>query len=103
MLKILKMLKMLLFVRIGGRPAGEIPLSVAHTEPVFKTMWIQSKTGSEFFTASSDGTVSTMSTITLACPLSTRASNEDYPKVGEDFTITEKDPTFKTLFRNYAK
>ena len=54
-----KMPKMLLFVRIGGRPAGEIPLSVAHTEPVFKTMWIQSKTGSEFFTASSDGTVST--------------------------------------------
>ena len=53
-----KMPKMLLFVRIGGRPAGEIPLSVAHTEPVFKTMWIQSKTGSEFFTASSDGTVS---------------------------------------------
>ena len=98
-----KMLKMLLFVRCGGRPAGEIPLSVAHTEPVFKTMWIQSKTGSEFFTASSDGTVSTMSTITLACPLSTLASNEGYPKVGEDFTITEKDPTFKTLFRNYAK
>ena len=99
MQKILKMLKMLLFVRCGGRPAGEIPLSVAHTEPVFKTMWIQSKTGSEFFTASSDGTVSTMSTITLACPLSmsTLASNEGYPKVHEDFVITEKAPTFKTI------
>ena len=36
---------------------GEIPLSAAHQEPVFKTMWISSKTGSEFFTASSDGTV----------------------------------------------
>ena len=28
----------------------------------------------------------------------TRASNEGYPKVPEDFTITEKDFTFKTLF-----
>ena len=36
---------------------GEIPLSAAHSEPVFKTMWISSKTGSEFFTASSDGKV----------------------------------------------
>ena len=43
--------------RTGGKPVGEIPLSAAHKEPVFKTMWISSKTGSEFFTASSDGTV----------------------------------------------
>ena len=47
----------------------------------------------------------------------TRASNEGYPKVPEDFTITEKAPTralswlnaptsaftFKTLLRHYAK
>ena len=37
---------------------GEINLSVSHIEPVYKTMWIQSKTLSEFFTASTDGTVS---------------------------------------------
>ena len=43
--------------RTGGKPVGEIPLSAAHREPVFKTMWISSKTGSEFFTASSDGKV----------------------------------------------
>ena len=52
-----------LYFRTGGRPVGEIPLSASHSEPVFKTMWISSKTGSEFFTASSDGTVSTESTI----------------------------------------
>ena len=41
----------------GGKPEGEISLSVSHIEPVYKTMWIQSKTLSEFFTASTDGTV----------------------------------------------
>ena len=45
--------------RLGGKPAGEVSLSTAHTEPVFKTMWVSSKTGTEFFTASSDGRVST--------------------------------------------
>ena len=43
--------------RKGGKPEGEINLSVSHIEPVYKTMWISSKTGSEFFTASTDGTV----------------------------------------------
>ena len=40
---------------------GEINLSVSHIEPVYKTMWIQSKTLSEFFTVSTDGTVSSYS------------------------------------------
>ena len=44
--------------RLGGKPVGEVSLTAAHTEPVFKTMWVSSKTGSEFFTASSDGRVS---------------------------------------------
>ena len=44
-------------IRQGGQPQGEISLSSSHIEPVYKTMWILSKTGSEFFTASSDGTV----------------------------------------------
>ena len=43
--------------RTGGKPEGEINLTASHIEPVYKTMWILSKTGSEFFTASSDGTV----------------------------------------------
>ena len=43
--------------RKGGKPEGEINLSVSHIEPVYKTMWISSKTASEFFTASTDGTV----------------------------------------------
>ena len=44
--------------RLGGKPVGEVSLTTAHTEPVFKTMWVSSKTGAEFFTASSDGRVS---------------------------------------------
>ena len=43
--------------RRDGKPVGEISLSHGHAEPVFKTIWTSSKTGSEFFTASSDGTV----------------------------------------------
>ena len=43
--------------RTGGKPDGEISLTESHIEPVYKTMWILSKTGSEFFTGSSDGTV----------------------------------------------
>ena len=43
--------------RKGGKPEGEINLAVSHIEPVYKTMWISSKTATEFFTASTDGTV----------------------------------------------
>ena len=43
--------------RNGAKPEGEINLAVSHTDPVYKTMWISSKTVSEFFTASTDGTV----------------------------------------------
>ena len=43
--------------RRGGKPVAEISLSHSHSEPVFKTIWTSSKTGSEFFTASSDGLV----------------------------------------------
>ena len=45
--------------RSGGKPQGEITPTLSHVEPVYKTMWILSKTGSEFFTSSSDGTVNT--------------------------------------------
>ena len=56
--------------RKGGKPEGEISLAVSHIEPVYKTMWIQSKTLSEFFTASTDGTVSSFSSshISLSHP-----------------------------------
>ncbi|XP_023346915.1 dynein intermediate chain 3, ciliary [Eurytemora carolleeae] len=43
--------------RKGGKPEGEISLDNSHTEPVYKTKWVSSKTGTEFFTASTDGMV----------------------------------------------
>ena len=66
--------------RTGGQPQGEISLHVSHIEPVYKvkypgtwpdlrvlspqTIWISSKTNSEFFTASTDGTVRFLSSST---------------------------------------
>ena len=35
-------------------------MAVGHSEPVYKTLWIASKTCSEFFTASTDGMVDTV-------------------------------------------
>jgi len=45
-------------VRQGGSPAATIGLQHCHADPVYKTIWLNAKTGAEFFTASTDGTVS---------------------------------------------
>ena len=44
--------------RKGGGPEGTIGLDHCHIDPVYKAIWINAKTGAEFFTASTDGTVS---------------------------------------------
>ena len=45
-------------VRKGGNPEGVIGLEHSHLDPVYKTIWMNAKTGTEFFTGSTDGTVS---------------------------------------------
>ena len=45
-------------VRKGGNPEGVIGLDHSHLDPVYKTIWMNAKTGTEFFTGSTDGTVS---------------------------------------------
>jgi hypothetical protein len=45
-------------VRKGGNPEGTITLDQSHLDPVYKTIWMNAKTGTEFFTGSTDGTVS---------------------------------------------
>ena len=35
-----------------------IGLDHSHLDPVYKTIWMNAKTGTEFFTGSTDGTVS---------------------------------------------
>ena len=44
-------------VRKGGNPEGVIGLDHSHLDPVYKTIWMNAKTGMEFFTGSTDGTV----------------------------------------------
>ena len=44
-------------VRKGGNPEGVIGLDHSHLDPVYKTIWMNAKTGTEFFTGSTDGTV----------------------------------------------
>ena len=44
--------------RKGGNPEGIVPMDQCHIDPVYKTIWINAKAGTEFFTASTDGMVS---------------------------------------------
>jgi dynein intermediate chain 2 len=43
--------------RKGGNPEGISPLEHSHIDPVYKTIWLNAKTGTEFFTGSTDGMV----------------------------------------------
>ena len=44
-------------LRVGGRPQAVSPFPVSHRGPTCSLIWVASKTGAEFFTASLDGTV----------------------------------------------
>ena len=44
--------------RTGGNPDGMVPMDQCHIDPVYKTIWLNAKQGNEFFTGSTDGTVS---------------------------------------------
>ncbi|KAK2959260.1 putative Dynein intermediate chain 3, ciliary [Blattamonas nauphoetae] len=43
--------------RKGTQPYDKTPLEVSHHDPIYKVQWLQSKTGTECATVSSDGTV----------------------------------------------
>ena len=44
-------------VRKGSNPEATIGLDQSHVDPVYKAIWINAKSGAEFFTASTDGMV----------------------------------------------
>ena len=44
-------------VRKGSQPVETSLVEHSHHDPAYKTLWIQSKTGTEFFSASTDGQV----------------------------------------------
>lgn len=43
--------------RKGSEPVEMSPLEPSHRDPVHKVLWMNSKSGTEFFSASSDGQV----------------------------------------------
>lgn len=43
--------------RKGSQPVEMTPIEQSHRDPAYKTIWIQSKTGTECFSASTDGQV----------------------------------------------
>jgi len=43
--------------RKGSQPVEMTPVEHSHRDPAFKTIWLQSKTASECFSASTDGQV----------------------------------------------
>lgn len=44
-------------VRKGSEPCETSPLQISHRDPVHNVLWINSKSGTECFSASSDGQV----------------------------------------------
>lgn len=46
--------------RKGSEPVETSPLELSHRYPVHNVLWINSKSGTEFFSASSDGQVVSM-------------------------------------------
>ncbi|KAF4526460.1 hypothetical protein B566_EDAN014072, partial [Ephemera danica] len=57
--------------RKGPEPAEASPLEPAHRDPVHRVLWLNSKTGTEFFSASSDGQVKWWDTRRLSEPSET--------------------------------
>ncbi|CAB3386532.1 Hypothetical predicted protein [Cloeon dipterum] len=54
--------------RKGPEPVEMSPLEPSHRDPVHKTLWMNSKTGTEFFSASSDGQIMWWDTRKLSEP-----------------------------------
>lgn len=44
-------------VRKGSQPVEMTPVEHSHRDPAYKTVWLQSKTGTECFSTSTDGQV----------------------------------------------
>ena len=43
--------------RAGPAPVSVVGVAACHTQPVYSTVWVASKTGSELMTSSADGTI----------------------------------------------
>ena len=43
--------------RAGPAPVSVVGVAACHTQPVYSTVWVASKTGSQLMTSSADGTI----------------------------------------------
>ena len=43
--------------RAGPEPVSVVGVAECHTQPVYSTVWVASKTASELMTSSADGTI----------------------------------------------
>ena len=54
--------------RKGSQPVEITPIEHSHRDPAYKTIWIQSKTGTECFSTSTDGRVRSHNSTSLDLP-----------------------------------
>jgi dynein intermediate chain 2 len=57
--------------RKGGQPVEVSLIEKSHQDPAYRTLWVQSKTGTEFFSAGTDGKVLWWDSRKLHDPLET--------------------------------
>ena len=74
--------------REGGQPAGMIPMDQCHIDPVYKTIWLNAKAGTEFFTGSTDGMVRFFNRIRYQVWSKTKSLNEkEWVKPGKQISL----------------
>lgn len=87
--------------RKGPLPVEMTPIEHSHRDPAYKTIWLQSKTGTECFSASSDGQVLWWDTRKLGEPTEVLyldpTKKQDFSKV-QGATSLEYEPTIPTKF-----
>lgn len=85
-------------LRRGTRPVETSPIEKGHRDPVYRTRFLQSKTGTEFFSCSTDGQVLWWDIRNMAEP--TESMGVDPDKNGKLYGCTslEYEPTMPTKF-----
>lgn len=90
-------------IRTGGYPQQQTPVTLSHKEAVSDVKWLNTKSGTEFFTASTDGKLISWDARNLSMPLQTiyfDADKDDIPNLEKSYSITslEYDPTLPHRF-----
>ncbi|KAF0294467.1 Dynein intermediate chain 3, ciliary [Amphibalanus amphitrite] len=89
--------------RRGALPVDLSPLETGHADPVYSTVWVNSKSGAEIFTASTDGMVLWWDTRKLSEPiesliLDVNKTQEPSLRAAQGATVLEYETTIPTKF-----